>query len=74
MKANENFLKLQNRISELEERIADRREFFNDDVNTYNTRIRQLPEVFPGEHDGLQPREFFKVSDEDRKLVEVKLN
>src|SRR6202790_4242968 len=36
LKANENFLKLQNRISELEERIADRREFFNDDVNTYN--------------------------------------
>src|SRR5678816_4620265 len=46
LKANENFLKLQNRISELEERIADRREFFNDDVNTYNTRINQLPEVF----------------------------
>ena len=37
LKANENFLRLQNRISELEERIADRREFFNDDVNTYNT-------------------------------------
>src|ERR1700693_652314 len=31
LKANENFLKLQARISELEERIADRREFFNDD-------------------------------------------
>ena len=46
LKANENFLKLQNRISELEERIADRREFFNDDVNTYNTRIRQIPDVF----------------------------
>src|SRR6202789_3551471 len=35
LKANGNFLKLQNRISELEERIADRRQFFNDDVNTY---------------------------------------
>src|SRR5512138_1731250 len=46
LKANQNFLKLQNRISELEERIADRREFFNDDVNTYNTRIRQIPDMF----------------------------
>ena len=73
LKANENFLKLQNRISELEERIADRREFFNDDVNTYNTRIRQLPEGFLAPLMALQPREFFKVSDEDRKLVEVKL-
>jgi len=49
LKANENFLKLQSRISELEDRIADRREFFNDDVNTYNTRIGQIPEVLPGQ-------------------------
>ena len=71
LKANENFLKLQNRISELEERIADRREFFNDDVNIYNTRIGQIPEVFVASFMSLKPRSMFKVSDEDRKLVEV---
>ncbi|HVO64369.1 MAG TPA: LemA family protein [Terriglobales bacterium] len=74
LKANENFLKLQNRISELEERIADRREFFNDDVNTYNTRIRQIPDVFLANFMSLKPREMFKVSEEDRRLVEVKLS
>jgi LemA protein len=72
LKANENFLKLQTRISELEERIADRREFFNDDVNTYNTRIGQIPEVFVASFMSLKPRAMFQVSDEDRKLVEVK--
>ena len=72
LKANENFLKLQNRISELEERIADRREFFNDDVNTYNTRIGQIPEVFVASFMNLKPREMFKVSDDDRRQVEVK--
>src|SRR6184192_44474 len=72
LKANDNFLKLQNRISELEERVADRREFFNDDVNTYNTRINQIPEVFLASFMGLKPREMFKVSEEDRRLVEVK--
>jgi LemA protein len=71
LKANENFLKLQSRISELEERIADRREFFNDEVNTYNTRIAQIPEVFVANFMNLKPRTFFKVSDEDRKLVEA---
>lgn len=71
LKANENFLKLQNRISELEERIADRREFFNDDVNTYNTRIGQIPDVFVASLMGLKRREMFKVSDEDRRQVEV---
>ena len=72
LKANDNFLRLQNRISELEERIADRREFFNDDVNTYNTRINQIPEVFLASFMGLKPREMFRVSEEDRRLVEVK--
>lgn len=72
LKANDNFLKLQNRISELEERIADRREFFNDDVNTYNTRIGQIPEVFLASFMNLKPREMFKVSEEDKRQVEVK--
>jgi LemA protein len=71
LKANENFLRLQNRISELEERIADRREFFNDDVNTYNTRIRQIPDVFLAGMMALKPREMFKVSEDDRKLIDV---
>lgn len=72
LKANDNFLKLQNRITELEERIADRREFFNDDVNTYNTRIGQLPDVFIASMMGLKRREMFKVSDEDKRQVEIK--
>jgi LemA protein len=72
LKANENFLKLQTRITELEERIADRREFFNDDVNTYTTRIGQIPEVFVASFMNLKPRAMFKVSDEDRRQVEIK--
>ena len=72
LKANENFLKLQNRITELEERIADRREFFNDDVNTYNTRIGQIPEVFVASFMSLKPRSMFQVSEEDRRQIEVK--
>ncbi|HWZ83269.1 MAG TPA: LemA family protein [Terriglobales bacterium] len=73
LKANQNFLALQRRISELEERIADRREFFNDDVASYNTRIAQLPEVFLARQMGLRPRQLFQVSDQERQQVEVKL-
>src|ERR1700737_3607138 len=40
LKANENFIRLQNRITELENEIADRREYYNDSVNTFNTRIQ----------------------------------
>jgi LemA protein len=74
LKANQNFLKLQNRISELEERIADRREFFNDDVNTYNTRIKQIPDLFLANMIGLKSRDMFKVTEEERRAVEVKLS
>ena len=74
LKANQTFLKLQNRISELEERIADRREFFNDDVNTYNTRIKQIPDMFLANMMGLKSRDMFKVSEEERRAVEVKLS
>ena len=72
LKADQNFLKLQSRITELEERIADRREFFNDNVNTYNTRIGQIPEVFVASFLSLKPRSMFKVSEDDRRFIEVK--
>ena len=72
LKANNNFMQLQGRITDLEEKIADRREFFNDDVNTYNTRIQQLPDVFLAGLMKLQRRDLFKVADEDRRDVEVK--
>jgi len=73
LKANNNFMQLQHRISELEERIADRREFYNDDVNTYNIRIQQLPDVFVAHMMSLQRKDLFKVAEEDRRDVEVKL-
>ena len=74
LKANNNFMQLQIRISELEEKIADRREFFNDDVNTYNIRIQQLPDVFVAGMMSLQRKDLFKVTEEDRRDVEVKLS
>jgi LemA protein len=73
LKANQNFLALQKRISELEERIADRREFFNDDVASYNTRIAQVPEVFLARQMRLRPRQLFQVSEQERQQVELKL-
>ena len=72
LKADQNFLALQKRISELEERIADRREFFNDDVNTYNTHISQLPDVLMARVMKLSPREMFRVNEQERQQVDVK--
>lgn len=73
LKANNNFLQLQGRITNLEERIADRREFFNDSVNTYNIRIQHIPDVFVARMLDLQRKGLFKVSEEERRDVEVRL-
>ena len=45
LRANENFQHLQNRISTLENTIADRREFYNESVNINNIGIEQFPDV-----------------------------
>lgn len=45
LKANENFMQLQQRITSLENGIADRRELYNDAVNINNVRVEQFPDA-----------------------------
>ncbi len=66
LKANNNFMQLQNRITQLENQISDRREFYNDSVNTFNIRIQQMPDTFVASFMRLTPRPMFKVEDPDR--------
>ena len=44
LRANESFMQLQGRISQLESGITDRREFYNDAVNINNIRVEQFPD------------------------------
>lgn len=74
LKANQNFAQLQQRVSYLESQIADRREFYNDSVNIYNIRINQIPDMWVARNMGLTPKEMFKVTDDDKKDVEIKFN
>ena len=69
LKANNNFMQLQKRITELESQIADRREFYNDSVNTFNIRIQQMPDTFVASFMSLQPRPMFKVEEADKADV-----
>lgn len=71
LKANENFLKLQNRITELESEIADRREFYNDCVNAYNIRIQEVPDTMIAAFMNLRPQPMFKVEESDCAPVKV---
>ena len=72
LKANQSFILLQNRISDIENQIADRREFYNDTVTTFNTRIQQIPDKYVADMLSYRPAELFTVSEEDRQDVEIK--
>jgi LemA protein len=69
LKANEEFLHVQQRISVLESTIADRREFYNDSVNLYNIRIEQIPSNWVAQQSGYQARPLLEVPQADRHDV-----
>jgi len=74
LKANESFNQLQGRISSIESQIADRREFYNDSVNTFNIRIEQIPYVFVAGFLHYTRQDLFRVAEEDRRDVEIRFN
>ena len=73
LKANENFLKLQNRITSLENELADRREFYNDSVNIYNIRIQSIPDLIVARMMKCTDEPLFKASEEDKAIVHVSM-
>jgi len=75
LKADQGFRALQQRISELENQIADRREFYNDVVTLFNTRLEQIPDSWVAQGMQLQHAELLKVSEQDREdpRIEFKL-
>ena len=72
LEASANFQQLQGRISGLENEIADRREFYNDSVTTYNVRIRQFPANIVARNMGLtESFELFKATESEREDVKI---
>ena len=71
LKANQEFLNVQRRISALEDTIADRREFYNDCINVYNIRIEQIPAVWVAQQTGYRARPLLTVAPPDRQDVQL---
>ncbi|HYV86548.1 MAG TPA: LemA family protein [Patescibacteria group bacterium] len=72
LKANQNFTALQNRITALENEIADRREFYNDSVGIFNARLEQVPYVFFARMLDYHAREMYKVAAAETAPPDVK--
>jgi LemA protein len=63
LKANQNFLALQQELSNTEDRLQTSRRFYNANVRNYNERVQQFPSVVIARMFGFAPEEFFEVDD-----------
>jgi LemA protein len=72
LKASQNFLSLQEELSDTENKIAYSRQFYNNNVLEYNTRLQVFPNVLIANFFKFKEAEFFATSEEDKKPVQVK--
>ena len=71
LKANANFQQLQSDLSDIENKLASSRRFFNSAVQEYNTGIQQFPaSLFAGVF-GFSQREFFDLGESRAQLVQA---
>lgn len=71
LKANDNFQHLQQRISGLENAIADRREFYNESVNINNVRIEQFPDVIVARMFNFTDKPLLEFTEEEKADVNI---
>jgi LemA protein len=72
LKANENFIRLQDELAGSENRIATERMRYNEIVRSYNTLIKRFPANFIAGFFGFAERDYFEATPESRELPKVK--
>jgi LemA protein len=71
LKANQSFLSLQEELSGTESRISYARQYYNDTVLRYNTKIQTFPSVVIANAMRFEEREYFEADDASRGPVQV---
>ncbi|MGL4652727.1 LemA family protein [Cetobacterium sp.] len=71
LKANQNFMKLQDELVKIEEDILQARKYYNGSVRVYNTMCETFPSLIVANNFGFKKYPFFKVEEEERQNVKV---
>jgi LemA protein len=71
LKANQNFLSLQEELTSTEDRIAYSRQFYNDSVLKYDNKLETIPSKFIASMFNFTPREYFKADDAATEVPRV---
>jgi len=67
IKSNQNFQLLQNRVSQIEDAIADRREFYNESVTMYNIGISEFPDFILAKLMLYGKKQLLQISEQEKK-------
>ena len=73
LKANENFLQLQNELSAIEDKVAYARQYYNDSVLYLENASEQFPGVFFFKLFGRQKKEYLKIPASSKEMPEIDL-
>ena len=73
LKANDNIKQLQEELTTTENKISFARQFYNDSVNTYNTRRESFPAALAAASLGFGPMELFNMPEGEREVPKVAL-
>ncbi len=71
LKANTNFLKLQEELAETEDKVVFARQFYNDAVTIYNNKLQMFPANMIAGMFGFHEEELFNVEDEAREMPQL---
>ena len=71
LKANTNFLDLQNNLKETEDKISYARQFYNDNVLEYKNKIEMFPSNIIASMFGFKPEPFFEATEEEKEVPKV---
>ena len=71
LKANENFLSLQNDLKDTEDKISYARGFYNDTVLTYNNKVQMVPSNIVAGICGFKKAAFFEADEKDKETPKV---
>lgn len=75
LKANENFLQLQNELSAIEDKVAYSRQYYNDGILSYNTSVTVLPgKLFASMFGFQQKKDYLKIQEKERAVPKLKFD
>ena len=72
LKANTNFMSLQNDLKDTEDKISAARQFYNDTVLTYNNKVETVPSNIVANIAGFKKSEFFQIEEKEKEAPKVK--